>query len=171
MNNPQKKIEDFHFDKTEYTGFLNELCEERCHQMKEGRGPIRIPTEMYQRCVQGIFDVAKKQKDTCGKWMLFEKPKVIDSVWAKIAEATVDGKLGCAAKVSPSSFNQSTHLICVYTRDFTNKQEVLQLLQGIHALGLRTSGGFKPDVFTRLDIYKKNEWGLRPTIYHDMTSK
>ena len=45
------------------------------------------------------LDIAIESNVTVGKWMIFRRRTMIDEVWQMIAEATVEGKLGCFSKV------------------------------------------------------------------------
>jgi len=77
----------------------------------------------------------------------------------------VSGSLGDAAKVSSRDREQSTHVICVYTEDFTNKEQVRAVEKGLRKIGVTSVMTYKPDVHTTLGIYRDNPWGLKPTIY------
>ena len=44
-------------------------------------------------------EIAKASGITVGKWLVYSPRDTIDEKWAKIAKATVDGKLGTASKV------------------------------------------------------------------------
>jgi len=44
-------------------------------------------------------EIAVASGVTGGKWLIFVHKSTIDEVWAKIAKATVEGKLGTASKV------------------------------------------------------------------------
>jgi hypothetical protein len=136
----------------------------------------RVTAKEKQACVDSILQIAKDQGETSGKWMLFFGPENVDRYWEIIASETALGNLGCSAKVSPA---KDLHLqdqggpggggalCCVYVKDFSNRAEVkrvLTTLQSKHKLYVK--GGFKPDVYTDLDIYSNNQWRLGPTIYN-----
>lgn len=77
----------------------------------------------------------------------------------------VSGNLGYAAKVSARDPKQKTHVICVYTEDFTNEEQVRVVEKGLRKIGITAEMRYKPDVYTTLGIYRNNPWGLKPTIY------
>ena len=77
----------------------------------------------------------------------------------------VSGSLGNAAKVSPRDREENTHVICVYTEDFTNKEQVRAVEKGLRKVGVTSVMRYKPDVYTTLGIYRDNPWGLKPTLY------
>lgn len=57
-------------------------------------------------------------------------------MWAKVAHATANGKLGIAAKISPREDPDRYHLVCVYTRDFNDKDDVARVLRQLKELDL-----------------------------------
>jgi hypothetical protein len=134
-----------------------------------------VTAKEKQACVDSILQIAKDQGETTGKWMLFFGPENVDRYWEIIARETALGNLGCSAKVAPAKDlhlqNQGGPggggaLCCVYVKNFSDRAEVkrvLTTLQTKHKLYVK--GGFKPDVYTGLDIYSKNQWRLGPTIY------
>ena len=77
----------------------------------------------------------------------------------------VSGSLGHAAKVSPRDCKGNRHVICVYTEDFTNKEQVRAVEKGLRKVGVTSVMRYKPDVYTTLGIYSDNPWGLKPTVY------
>lgn len=114
--------------------------------------------------------LAEKYGILSGKWMVRCTRPSVDSVWSRIAFAVAEGKLGPAAKVSPVTSGQDTHVICVYVRagttDLAERQAVLEglreVLKSFRDEKLRTS--FKPDAFTILGIYYKNSRKIPPTV-------
>jgi Bles03-like protein len=87
-----------------------------------------------------------------GKWMLF--PGCADAVatWRIVANAGHDGQIW-TAKIAPRAQGTS-HLICVYTPDFTDLAEVEAVALRLDGLGLAPSRMYyKPDIFTYAGIY------------------
>ena len=62
-----------------------------------------------------------------GKWLIFRKPEEIDAVWALVREEVRAGRLGPAAKVSTAQSFKSYHAICIYTSDYDNLVDVMDL--------------------------------------------
>lgn len=57
-------------------------------------------------------------------------------MWAKVTRATADGELGIAAKISPREEPDRHRLVCVYTRDFNDKDDVARVLKRLKELDL-----------------------------------
>ena len=89
----------------------------------------------------------------------------IDAIWKSVATAVVSGRLGTAAKVSTRDPKESTHVICVYTEDFTDEEQVRAVEKGLKEVGVTAQMRYKPDIYTTLGIYRNNPWRLKPTIY------
>lgn len=112
-----------------------------------------------------ILQLAEEYDYKTGKWLIYSKWPAIDNVWKRVAKAVVAGKLGCSAKVSTHDPEEKTHVICVYTEDFTNEDHVRKVEQNLRKEGITERMTYKPDIYTTLGIYRKNPWGLRPTVY------
>ncbi|XP_041360568.1 UPF0696 protein C11orf68 homolog [Gigantopelta aegis] len=121
-----------------------------------------------QLTYENIKAIARNNKYLSGKWLVYRDVCEIDAVWMTIANAVVANKLGQAAKVScrdsPAS-DDGSHVICVYTKDFTDVDDVMRVELMLRQLGVTGRLMYKPDIYTILGIYAKNEWHLRPTIY------
>ena len=109
-----------------------------------------------------------------GKWLLYVKPEQIDQVWTKVVDSLIAGRLGTTAKVSPlgkkpsKSEAQGTNrlpIICVYTRDFCDIDDVNRVLQELRNLGVDQHLSYKADAVTYLGIYSSNPWGVTPCFY------
>lgn len=57
-------------------------------------------------------------------------------MWAKVARATANGELGIAAKICPREEPDRHRLVCVYTQDFNDKDDVARVLKRLQELGL-----------------------------------
>ena len=117
--------------------------------------------------MQSILSLAQSQRYTTGKWLVYLSPEAADVAWAKIARETASGRLGCSAKVGPVQGVEPTAstVCCIYVKDFSARTEVQRVLKALQALGMQITAGFKPDVFTELNIMSKNKWRIEPTIY------
>ncbi|XP_053407560.1 UPF0696 protein C11orf68 homolog isoform X2 [Mercenaria mercenaria] len=110
-----------------------------------------------------IKDLALKHRILCGKWILFtDQGGKVDHLWSVIASSVVADDIPCfSAKVSTFE-DDVNHVICIYNSDFTDKNEVLESEEAIRNMGLKGRLQYKPDIYTHLFIYAKNEWKLKP---------
>ncbi|KIW25635.1 uncharacterized protein PV07_08801 [Cladophialophora immunda] len=98
-----------------------------------------------------IRELATSQRVTAGKWMLVPREEEVDSVWAVVARAVWEGKLGTAAKVATAKAEEGMmvvdddgggsgtrdrglRLICIYTGDFSDQADVKRVLQALKDL-------------------------------------
>lgn len=135
--------------------------------------------ELREGLKEGIMGEARKRACVTGKWMLFPGVGDVDAMWKEVATATVEGRLGIAAKVavkpSPETDVKSEghgkrRLICVYTYDTGDMEDVKRVLGVLKELGLLPMEWpkaiyYKCDAFTQLGIANGNQWGLRASLY------
>ena len=91
-----------------------------------------------------------KSTQRSGKWLVFVDVKNIDAVWAKVKKATEEGKLGDSAKVAtakpnPNAANPDTKVICVYTYDWTDENDVKRVREELRKLGITNKIPYKAD--------------------------
>ncbi|KAL8972087.1 MAG: hypothetical protein Q9197_002947 [Variospora fuerteventurae] len=129
-------------------------------------------TPLRKTLEEQLLAKAKEKGFTSGKWMLFASPDDVNRQWALVAEATVNRELGTAAKVAPDGGDgdRGPRLICVYTKDFSDMDDVKRVLERLVELGLAKRKGdrgiyYKTDAFTELGISSGNEWGLKASLY------
>ena len=123
---------------------------------------------------RSLLELAEDKKVVHGKWMLFPTIDYVDFVWSKVVTATVDGKLGSASKVATGddSDDKPERLICVYTEDFSNMQDVKRVLKELKRLKLVSGAAdgrsiyYKCDAYTYLDIVSTNEYKLKASMYN-----
>lgn len=104
--------------------------------------------------------------------MLFPRVDEVNEVWRTVCEGVDANRLGTAAKVSTSGNEDGdpARLICVYTKDFRDVEDVRRVLTALVEMGLVKSDAprgirYKCDAYTYLGIYGQNEYGLRPSMY------
>lgn len=88
--------------------------------------------------------------------MLFIPPIEVNEVWAIVAKATANNELGIAAKVAPrpeGEDRRQDRLICIYTADFRDLEDVGRVVQKLRELKLVEARG-------RPIYYKPGESGL-----------
>ncbi|KAL2800777.1 hypothetical protein BJX66DRAFT_99465 [Aspergillus keveii] len=116
-----------------------------------------------------LFALAQETNVVSGKWMLFITPDRVDSYWRRVVEGTMRGALGYAAKVATDAGNgPRARLICVYTKDYRDRDDIKRVLMNLMELGLVRKGErpvyYKCDVLTYLEIMSGNPYGLKPTL-------
>ena len=67
--------------------------------------------------------------------------------------------------VSPYEEDAGAHVICIYTENFCDQEQVLQLEHMLRRAGIFCFLLFKPDIFTHLGIYKGTYPNIQPTLY------
>lgn len=126
-------------------------------------GPYRDQLE------NDLLTLAKKTSTTCGKWMIFPSDEDYPRYWRVVAEATTESKLGPTSKAATPNPLEPLNLICVYTYDFTDGDDVRRVLKELIDLGLCAADGkplyYKCDAYTYLDIKSGNDYKLRASVY------
>jgi hypothetical protein len=94
--------------------------------------------------------------------MLFPSDDDYPRYWRLVAEATAEGKLGITSKAATPSPIDPVNLICVYTYDFTDMEDVQRVLESLIDLGLCQRDGkaifYKCDAYTYLGIKSDNKF-------------
>lgn len=95
-----------------------------------------------------------------GKWLIFSHPEQHDEAWALVRDATEDGTLGVQAKAATAKGNplakgSKTLLICVYTGDFEDRDDVKRVLARLRELGFGDRIYYKTNEDTRNRVYGK----------------
>jgi hypothetical protein len=104
-------------------------------------------------------------KERCGKWMIYAHDSEVDQVWITIRDAVVGGLLGSDAKVatmkpSPNAVKPDHKVICIYTYDSEDKDDVLRILTSLREdLGVQHKAFYKEDNVTRSGDYRFNTRG------------
>lgn len=100
----------------------------------------------------------RRRSPASGKWLVFVYLPDVDQHWDRIRQAVEAGRLGPVAKVAtakPSSLssNTRTRLICVYTADWRDTDDVRRALRGLRALGISWRLSYKTDEATAIGRY------------------
>jgi hypothetical protein len=100
----------------------------------------------------------------CGKWMLFPRCGQAVPVWRVVAQVGEDGQIWLAKIALRAS--RGSHVICVYTRDFMDRDEVEAAVVRLDDLGLvERPVYYKPDVFTYAGLYNRTGSPNRASVY------
>ncbi len=107
------------------------------------------------------------EDEAVGKWLIFQEPDQIDTLWIKVRDATVALTLGISAKVSTAKPNpasrDSRKVIYVYTKDWADEPDVMRVRERLRELGFVDRIGYKRNIETFAGEYAKK--GKRVTYY------
>ncbi|MEM2469116.1 MAG: DUF1917 domain-containing protein [Candidatus Jordarchaeales archaeon] len=111
---------------------------------------------LYACRKKGKYPEATKRS---GKWLIFVPPEKVDELWERVRRAVEEGRLGDVAKVStakprPSATDRS-RVICVYTYDWTDRDDVMRIREELRKLGVTWKIPYKADQDTREGRYAK----------------
>lgn len=119
-----------------------------------------------------IAELAERTNVLTGKWMLFPSLQDVDRVWRIVAQAVIDNRLGPSAKVATDNGTGAARLICVYTKDFRDTDDILRVLKELIVMDLVEGSStrgiyYKSDAYTYLDIYgpTASEFGLQASLH------
>lgn len=106
---------------------------------------------IYARRNKGRYQL--DNPETSGKWLLFIHRSAIDRAWKKIKQATEEGLLGSASKVStarpnPNASDSDNHVICVYTYDSDDYDDVSRIRSKLRTLGFTARIPYKTNKAT-----------------------
>lgn len=103
--------------------------------------------------VEKLDELAQKSGILVGKWLIYRDKSGIDDVWKTIARGTFDGELGKSAKVSTAMQNNRRYVICIYTENYLDLEDVMRVREKLKLLGVTEKLCYKPDLYTYLGIY------------------
>ncbi len=94
-----------------------------------------------------------------GKWLVFVPVEQVDKVWSAIKRATEEGRLGDSSKAatarpSPNAQDPNLKVICVYTYDWTDVEDVRRVRQELRELGITRKIAYKTDQDTLSGKYR-----------------
>jgi len=112
-----------------------------------------------------IDNVARESGLVVGKWLIYTPHEKINEVWKTVASSTLKGELGVDAKVSTVVQGTSEYVICVYTKDYLDVDDVKRVRKRLAELGFTQRLYYKPDIYTYLRIYHKTFPGIRASRY------
>lgn len=128
-------------------------------EMKRKQSETAIPSQAFHTYwLQSVSPSVKQNgfssDDKSGKWCIFLSPKKVDEAWDKIKLAVESDKLSLAkvaTKVSAEKFKK--HVICVYTLDWSDKEELERTRQVLRELGFEKPLKYKRDLETINKVY------------------
>jgi hypothetical protein len=92
-----------------------------------------------------------------GKWLIPVSKESVDRIWKKIKNAQDKGTLGDMSKVSTrlnaAMKGHDSYIICVYTYDSTDMNDVIRVRKGLRKLGFKDPLNYKRDKETIAGVY------------------
>ena len=91
-------------------------------------------------------------------------------MWKTLAALHLNGDLGIDAKVATklqALGPSQSYVICVYTRDYLNLNDVQRVRKKLKEIGFNKPLAYKPDLYTYLGIYSKTFPGLKASRYYE----
>ena len=125
-----------------------------------------LSEERFPLSEESIDEMARKADVLIGKWLVFRDRSEVDGIWKEIVAETKKGSLGTEAKVSTLFQRKKQHVICIYTNDYLNSEDVFRVRKALRRLGLTDVLYYKPDIYTYLGIYS-GTCSIRPWKYKD----
>ena len=94
-----------------------------------------------------------------GKWLIFVNTERPDTIWRKIKYATENGKLGYESKTATAKPNSLAgksrqKVVCVYTYDWTDEEDVKRIREELRKLGIVWKIPYKTDQDTENHKYR-----------------
>jgi hypothetical protein len=93
-----------------------------------------------------------------GKWLIFVPFKKIDEIWQLILAETIAGRLGLQAKAATAkpnglAKNKWVKVICVYTYDSADLEDVRRVRDRLREIGFTKKLSYKTDQTTEAGVY------------------
>jgi len=99
-----------------------------------------------------------------GKWLIFCDNDTINDTWIKIAQATFNNQLGFGSKVSTIMSPSDKKVICVYTYDADDEDDVMKVRKTLRTLGIKGKIPYKTNLATKKGEYASE--GKRISKYY-----
>ncbi len=160
LNEAEKKL--MTGNENEIKNFFKSKLSEITFQLDSKKRKILVnkktgkPLEMSETLID---DIAVKINLLSGKWLIFIQKEKVDDLWENIEKLATKGKIW-NAKVSTSRHPwaaKGTHVICVYTKNYLDKENVMDTREILRQIGINKRLNYKPDIYTILGIYSDNK--------------
>ena len=124
----------------------------------DNRNPSKV-TDVYWIYAERKKEVYPEATIRSGKWLIFVSPGRLDALWRKIKYATENGKLGYESKTTTAKPNSLAgksrqKVICVYTYDWTDEEDVRRVRSELKKLGIVWRIPYKSDQDTSDGKYR-----------------
>ena len=117
--------------------------------------PSQVPEYAWISCTPEPKEEITIGLDTLvGKWMVFcETMQEADELWKHIKVQLYQDELGISAKAATKfKPGEKGYLICIYTKDWRNTEDVIRVLATIRELGVKGTIYYKSDEMTLLRL-------------------
>ena len=103
-----------------------------------------------------------QSNESTGKWCIFRHEDEIDALWEKISMLASKGKIllaKCSTASNAALYNarlnreERTYIICVYTNDWSDTDDLLEVRKALRSIGVAEEIGYKRDIDTRAGKY------------------
>lgn len=135
-------------------------------RLSKDKVSIVISSVSIPLTVENVDKLAKETSLLVGKWLVYRDASEINNAWKLIAKAVFNGELGMSAKVSTTRQGKERYVICAYTYDYLDLDDVKGVREKLRDLGFEESLCYKPDICTYLGIYYKTT-PLSPCRYRE----
>jgi hypothetical protein len=113
-----------------------------------------------------IQNIAQKHGCVTGRWVAYIDGFSVDDVWNVVAQATNIGMLGRVSRVSACDKHRQQFVICIFTEDFTDKQDVARVLRALkEKIPSMRDMRYRPNFYDLINLRRGNIWKIPTTIY------
>ena len=110
---------------------------------------------MYAQRKEGTYPAHASRG---GKWLIFVSSHIAQATWNKVRTALEEGRLGSLAKAStakhgPRSQDSRHGVICVYTYDWKDREDVERIREELRKMGITRKIPYKTDEDTERGTY------------------
>lgn len=144
-----------------------ELLLARMQEIKKQKNESETPSDStFGYWLSAVSPTVNKNgfssDEKSGKWCITVSNRKVDDAWAKIKQAVLDDKLSLAKASTKLALQKfKTHIICVYTLDWSDKEELEKTREILRQLGFTKPLKYKRDLETINKVYgTKNEYYL-----------
>ena len=98
--------------------------------------------------------------DYSGKWLLYVRLDELDAAWELIRQSTESGRLGTQSKTSTAKTRGNYKVVCVYTRDCREIEDVRRVVNMLRKLGFLERLFYKENAATYAGQYERGSASL-----------
>jgi hypothetical protein len=140
---------------------------------KRSPRPPRTPSQIQDKYWVSANSRTNRVRFTerSGKWLIFVPMAELDDAWSKIKQATQAGLLSNDSKAAtglpnPNAIDPTLKVICVYTYDSDDREDVFRVRQALRDLGFERPIPYKTDQATLEGRYQV-QGDRRISLYYE----